>query len=154
MSINKNKNVNLNSDGNKNIIKYENCSFVITESNKSLPENKIIPELKPFVLKNEKNEDILKINSSILKKILGKNNYKIFKKQIKIGETVPQETYNKFGIVELKILARFILNNLDISIENQDKLISIIKDTKIQNNKSNIKNLLDNVIIDIYNNLF
>jgi glycerol-3-phosphate cytidylyltransferase-like family protein len=146
-------NKKIKSNGNKNIISYNNCNFVVKELNKiDVIEPKIskvedIPELKPDIIQVG---NLIKINASILKKVLGKNNYKKFSKQIRDGST-PQETYNRFGIIELKILATVILNNMELDIENKNKLNNVINDQKIQNNKSNIKNLMDSIISDIYN---
>lgn len=138
--MNKTKNENINSNGNKNIINYNHCNFIIKEI-----EN--IPELEPNIFKEQ---PLVKINSSILKKVLGNNNYKKFVNHIK-EKSNPQQTYNKFGIKELKILALIILNNLELNIDNKTKLNNIITDSKVQNNKSNIKILMDSVITDLYN---
>lgn len=86
-----------------------------------------------------------KINASVLKNVLKKDLYKQFLTEIKQGGK-PQETYDKYGIRELKILATIMINNLDLPMNARSNLNTIINDTRIQGNKKTIKDLMDSTI--------
>jgi hypothetical protein len=88
-----------------------------------------------------------------IKDLLGKENYKEFKRLAKEdadkrGRKI-QDVYDKYGIVELKILAQVMKDNLDLSADNDAKLTQIIQDKRKQGNKATLKGLMDSVIRSI-----
>lgn len=119
-----------------------------------LPEPRVKPKgrrekfRKYYGLDKEKEKKPInrKISAATLKNVLGKPLYKQFITKIREGDRKPQETYDKFGIRELKILANIMTDNLDLSVPNRDILTNVINDKKVQGNKSLIKNLMDSVI--------
>ena len=91
-----------------------------------------------------------KIVLAQIKNLLGKDNYKEFKRLAKAdadrrGRKI-QDVYDKYGIVELKLLAQVMKDKLDLSADNDAKLTQIIEDRRKQGNKATLKGLMDSVI--------
>ena len=95
----------------------------------------------------------MKINASVLKQILGKDKYRDFintnRERAEQKGTKPQESYDKFGIPDLKLLAEYLLE-LNPDEANTRTLNLIINDPKIQGNKNVIKTLVDGAIGSMY----
>lgn len=91
-----------------------------------------------------------KIVLAEIKNLLGKQNYKEFKQLAKEdadrrGRKI-QDVYDKYGIIELKLLAQVMKDKLDLSADNDAKLTQIIEDKRKQGNKAALKGLMDSVV--------
>jgi len=94
----------------------------------------------------------IKVSSTMLKNVLGKERYKQFvnAKRARMAELglkkTSKEVYRDFGIPELKILAEYLLEVVDGDNESVITLNNVIRDTKVQGNKGNLKRQIESVI--------
>lgn len=99
----------------------------------------------------------MNITAGTLKDILGRDAYKEFRDELVVYRETkgitskPQESYNKLGIEDYRILAQKILSNVaDLSDVNRRMLNDIVNDRRIQGNKVITKTMIDSVITNIY----
>lgn len=99
----------------------------------------------------------MNITAGTLKELLGRDAYKEFRDELLVYRqekgitSKPQESYNKLGIEDYRILAQKILSTVqNLSDVNTRMLNDIVNDRRIQGNKVLTKTMIDSVITNIY----